>query len=850
MSQSLVDPEFLAPTRPDLVDIHPEDLPDASLLYESNTTESEGVYNVPIAMTENSAQVYGHGSRYWKDRYRRYAREGQHHIIGPMPPRVFLDTFCPCPAQLMQDMPPTVDAFKDVPLQGTEAEIYGPLIKALNAVHGGVSRCPGYTFRDTSKHPDNNGEAKVKPDVICYANVHLDRVKVKKAGSEHLSHADMGFAAFFFEVKRSVGKDFLKDPPEPHSGHWRGHDVVKNASKPNEDLGQNFAYAAEIFARQFRLHIFSVSVSGASARLARWDRAGVIMSRAFSLRTEPEILCEFLWRFSHMTETQRGLDLTVEPASEEDETLFKTAIAKHAQYQLEGTRSGSSDHRLQLSVLEHYQPGAVSSVMVHSKDLDKSPPVYYEQRYLVSRPLISPLSVAGRATRTYWAVNPDTSEVVFLKDTWRFLVDGAEEEGEVLASLERANVQNVPKVLQYGHVPCVIDDDAFRVDPAVFQDTRTQDFLGETWCCNGVRDLRAIVKHTHYRIVLAVAGYSLARISGTSELLCATYDAFLAMLDAYQNAGRLHRDISVGSIILFRPPGHRHAQRIGYLIDWDLSWRIGTQDPHTVYPRYGTWQFASINTAGRQSEKHTIQDDMESMLYVLLYCSMRWLPHSRDDRSLRAIMDPLFDYSHEYLGHHEGGHHKTLNAMDREYTDRVQFKNRALHCFLNDLMYFHQPVPTWRVPSVPEPTQVWGDPERLEEFWRNFLNSPIPLPSDDRVHRVLSDEARAVRSASPQPATIPSMTSRSGSAVSVSRKRGRAETPPPSVLASTQDGDPRSFPPLGTMFRMLPESAGDPPDEGSEEPARKRRNLGRSPQREAGDPIYGRESLTSPGDAA
>lgn len=41
------------------------------------------------------------------------------------------------------------------------------------------------------------------------------------------------------------------------------------------------------------------------------------------------------------------------------------------------------------------------------------------------------------------------------------------------------------------------------------------------------------------------------------------------MMDAHTKCSRLHRDISLGSIILVAEPGR--SVRTGYLVDWDAS---------------------------------------------------------------------------------------------------------------------------------------------------------------------------------------------------------------------------------------------------------------------------------------
>lgn len=47
----------------------------------------------------------------------------------------------------------------------------------------------------------------------------------------------------------------------------------------------------------------------------------------------------------------------------------------------------------------------------------------------------------------------------------------------------------------------------------------------------------------------------------------------VALIAAYEKLGRLHRDISLGNIILCRP--EKGERRVGVLIDWEFSVRVG-----------------------------------------------------------------------------------------------------------------------------------------------------------------------------------------------------------------------------------------------------------------------------------
>jgi hypothetical protein len=99
-----------------------------------------------------------------------------------------------------------------------------------------------------------------------------------------------------------------------------------------------------------------------------------------------------------------------------------------------------------------------------------------------------------------------------------------------------------------------------------------------------------VVSRVHYRLVTNRAGYPLSRFKGSRELLKATFDGFtgkeflhhwftaydvyfVALIDAYEKAETLHRDVSLGNIILCRLK--EGMERFGYLIDWELSCKLG-----------------------------------------------------------------------------------------------------------------------------------------------------------------------------------------------------------------------------------------------------------------------------------
>lgn len=321
-------------------------------------------------------------------------------------------------------------------------------------MNAGRGLCPGFTFKDTSAHADTRHGVKgsYKPDICCFSEVHLDRLP------KHLhDHTDMGFAQLFIEVKRCKAYDPFSDPHPKATrralADWEfmlNHTNQDDCDKAKESLGQNIAYATEIFARQHRHSCFSVCLHGTSARLMRWDRAGAIVTRAIDISSSPLGLCKFLWCFAHLTDTGRGYDLTVEAANEVESARFTQAIREHLRTQC----PGMVGEALNEAANDHIAEGVVSAM--HVFGWNTSDWTGKHHRCLVSRPIVYPLSPTGRATRGYWALDTSTDRVVFLKDTWRYekeITGGVE--GLVVQKLNESEVVNVPPLVYHGDVPSI-----------------------------------------------------------------------------------------------------------------------------------------------------------------------------------------------------------------------------------------------------------------------------------------------------------------------------------------------------------------------------------------------------------
>ncbi|RDX42652.1 hypothetical protein OH76DRAFT_92714 [Lentinus brumalis] len=684
---------------------------------------SRCVYDAPMALDATLSHTRGMEPEAAKARNHRQVQDLMKAIVGPIPVEAFLDGFLPRRKSWSKaPSHPRKHAFKVVPPNAATAEgICGPLMDALNKA---TKRCPGYLFHNTSQrslHPRRL--AHMKPHICCYAAENLD--VVQRAGVQDRS--EFGYAEFFIDVKPSPSHDYFADPSTPPITEERtSHDFIAPAEdlevRKHRDraLGQHIAYVTEIFARQHRVSVFSVSLAGSRARLLRWDRAGCVVTESFDLRERADLFYNFLWHFSQSTHRRRGHDVTIEVASSEEEELFRESIKAHVIAQLALEEGSSLDDALR----QHYKPGhvAVVHVLAHGYPATAA----HVHRFIVSRPVVSPLHLTGRSTTGYWAVDPRTGNVVFLKDTWR-AYPPVDLEGETLGRMHDQGVRNIPDIVCHGDVPDYIPQDDHEVDPRDVQVSETDEYQDDACVCKVMGDSVVVAKHWHYRVVLGTVGYGLRDLRGTGELLHATYDVFHAMTDALRLDSRLHRDISVGNIILVRDRGA--DVRRGVLVDWETSCRVDDTGRAVEPGRVGTWFFMSIEMLrnAKNNRAHTFQDDMESLLYVVFYCSLLWLPHALPEKQLAITMNLLFEYSDSISAGRIGGHGKIVNARRRVHIDMAAFRP-PMQDWLQTVMEFHHPV----AHTSEEYADRWTNPEYLDRFWGDFLKTHV-LDRDDRV---------------------------------------------------------------------------------------------------------------------
>ena len=112
-------------------------------------------------------------------------------------------------------------------------------------------------------------------------------------------------------------------------------------------------------------------------------------------------------------------------------------------------------------------------------------------------------------------------------------------------------------------------------------------------------------------------------------------------------------------------------------------------------------------------EKHRFEDDMESLLYVVFYCALHWLPHNLTDQDgLSEVISTFFKWRTMKSGLPFGGDAKLGNTMDRLYTSMPKFDSTAFREWLDTVFDFHSPPSGREV----EYADKWSDPGQLDAF--------------------------------------------------------------------------------------------------------------------------------------
>lgn len=127
---------------------------------------------------------------------------------------------------------------------------------------------------------------------------------------------------------------------------------------------------------------------------------------------------------------------------------------------------------------------------------------------------------------------------------------------------------------------------------------------------------------------------------------------------------------------------------------------------------------------------------MESLLYVVFYCALHWLPHNLTEQdSLSEVISTFFKWRTMKSGLPFGGDAKLSNTMDRLYTSMPKFDSTSFRQWLDTVFDFHSPPRGKEV----EYADKWSDPGQLDAFWSEFLRTHNLEHGDRVTHEMLSE---------------------------------------------------------------------------------------------------------------
>ncbi|KAF8176473.1 hypothetical protein BJ912DRAFT_699372 [Pholiota molesta] len=588
--------------------------------------------STPIKKKATGSLPFASKMEYRDDLNEDLGSEMKGHFSCFMRPDIFLDKYLPLDNIRDQRGEPKNEALgaclAAIPSEA-EVDMYDSFINAIKPYLQDMD------IFDTHSSPDVDRD-NLMPDVSLYP---------RKLGMKPKTTYFPEISTFV-EFKASANADPFDDPPKRPPADFS---FEREEPDMQTNRGQIGSYSAAISGTQFRTHVFSVSVCGSTARFILWDRSGAVVTARFDYVENPEVLVGFFYRYSRSTPSRQGYDPTFSPASPEDLTALNEECMKRMQ---EANKHHREFRKLMVPDRDDPCKEKEKAVLI-------SYPPFYETR--------SPFS---RATRAMLAFDLTTQKLVFLKDYWRAHVDGMEKEGEIYRILQE---KNVPHIAPFG-----MGNDVRG------QETQTEKLSNRSPPLEFVFPTRNQICLRHYRMTLEVVGRGLTQFESSHQFISAIADAMEAHDGAFFDCRVLHRDISVGNIIIT-------DEGSGLLIDWDLCLKLDDDNPSPIPrrpTRTGTWQFMSAKLLKNSSTRHTHLDDRESAFYVLLWVALRYTQTERASGSTYTPHDVLRGFDEIFIdkdGRSQGGDRKHWLLTHYE-TEGIIFTDRPeLHSLMVEL---------------------------------------------------------------------------------------------------------------------------------------------------------------------
>ncbi|KZV75334.1 hypothetical protein PENSPDRAFT_647137 [Peniophora sp. CONT] len=536
--------------------------------------------------------------------------------------------------------------------------------------------CPNFMFCDTHSAGSESNGLQRRPDITAFAlgestDVLWDLVtKVQLEKSQSAFFRELfGRAALIIERKLASQDAFVdKD----------GIFTVEKPTQTSEIVrGQLIDYNVHHFSQQPRVSSIQLLLIHKYARLIWWDRAGAVVSEAFEW-TKGTVFAEFLYRFNLLSRKQRGIDTSVRMASDEEARKARNAcqmedlpdleapfwvypvpdaaVATDAPTSTTDAPATATDEPAAIPTTTPNPPASLTGVDAATaaagaiNDTVVKRPLW---DFVVGRPVAPSRSFTGRNSTGFVAYDIKANAVAYLKDAWCPDDPDLIPEGDIYRKLQpKAGEPACP------YIPTLVCAGEVRDEDGELQETISQDALSDA-----ERARLRIRKHRHTRTVVREVGVPMTAFVTVPDLLELLSNTVDALEYAYKRK-ILHRDVSAGNIMIQRSVNTATVQAL--LVDWDLALdmdRVPSGDDRSYIT--GTWQFMSVPLLKRfQGHTHCIEDDLESIFWLLCYCLARYTDlHQVDDEAVMAFVHYYFDESLERqykdAGHRLGGTSKS-----------------------------------------------------------------------------------------------------------------------------------------------------------------------------------------------
>ncbi|RPD57166.1 hypothetical protein L227DRAFT_655598 [Lentinus tigrinus ALCF2SS1-6] len=506
------------------------------------------------------------------------------------------------------------------------------------------------------------------------------------------SHISWHWVAIPIEVKHNrdhAAFHFSKAPLTTQSKHSSSSpNASKTSSEPKSfvpiTLQNEQGYVQfidrmlEVFDNQHRRFSYAIYVWDYMARICFFDRGGAVISEEFNWTMPDSPLHDFVWKVAHMSEAQLGYDPTVERVSDEDAAAFKRMAddsgvhEKIRSFVKQATPEGQPIYKVDIIPMgtppdegfpdDPFPPPSPADPSSAPASPPSQPPVAPTPRsFLIGKAYFSSHSLIGRSTRGYIAYDIDERRLCFLKDYWRpYVPKRTRPEHMIYERMARCGVEGIPTLI------CGGDVGGTRA-----QMTQIQDLL------HHLGDAPPVPR-SHYRMATVEIGLPLESFTNFKQLALVFADAVLAHYQAWDKAKVLHRDISIGNILI----DPRTLTR-ALLIDWDLCrLECELESGPTEPDRIGTFQFRSALAACFPRKPYRLSDDLESFIHAFDFLVLKY--HPIKGHGLRRLFEDTYESYSLVQGFKVGGNLK-LEHFRSPYPPFQLRANDALQSIINDL---------------------------------------------------------------------------------------------------------------------------------------------------------------------